>query len=43
MRPLDKFKKVRDDYVINQVAKIKLPDFEEDRFVRRHITFSGRV
>lgn len=43
MRPIDKFKKVRDDYVINQVAKIKLPDFEEDRFVRRHITFSGHV
>lgn len=43
MRPIDKFKKVRDDYVIRQVEKIDLPDFEEDRFVRRHIIFSGRV
>ncbi len=43
MRPVDTFKKFRDNYVIHQVEKIKLPDFEEDRFVRRHITFSGRV
>lgn len=43
LRPVDTFKKYRNNYVIHQVEKIKLPDFEEDRFVRRHITFSGRV
>lgn len=43
MRPVDTFKKFRDNYVIHQVERVKLPDFEEDRFVRRHITFSGRV
>ena len=43
MKPMDKFKQVRDNYVIRQVEKAKLPDFEDDRFVRRRITFSGRV
>lgn len=43
MKLIEKCKKVRDDYIIRQVEKIPLPDFEEDRFVRRHITFSGRV
>lgn len=35
--------KNRDNYAIHQVEKVKLPDFEEDRFVRRHITFCSRV
>ena len=43
MKPIDRFKKFRDDYVIRQVEKAKLPDFEDDYFVRRRLTFSGRV
>ena len=43
MKPIDRFKKSRDDYVIRQVEKAKLPDFEDDYFVRRRVTFSGRV
>lgn len=43
MKSINKFKQYRDRYVIRQVAKVPLPDFEDDRFVRRHITFSGRV
>lgn len=43
MKPADKIKQIRDHYVIHQVEKAKLPDFEEDRFVRRRITFHGRV
>ena len=43
MKPIDRFKKLRDDYVINQVEKAKLPDFEDDYFMRRRVVFSGRV
>ena len=43
MKPIDKFKQIRDDYVIRQVKKAKLPDFEDDYFVRRRVTFHGRV
>ena len=43
MKFIDKCKQTRDNYVIRQVERAKLPDFEEDRFVRRHINFSGRV
>ena len=43
MKPIDRFKKLRDDYVIRQVEKAKLPDFEDDYFVRRRVTFHGRV
>ncbi|MBR3993609.1 MAG: acylphosphatase, partial [Anaerotignum sp.] len=43
MKPIDKFKKFRDDYVIHQVEKAKLPDFEDDYFMRRRVTFHGRV
>ena len=43
MKSINKFKQYRDNYVIRQVARVPLPDFEDDRFVRRHITFSGRV
>ena len=43
MKPIDRFKKFRDDYVIHQVEKTKLPDFEDDYFVRRRVTFHGRV
>lgn len=43
MKPIDKFKQIRDDYVIRQVEKAKLPDFEDDYYVRRRVTFHGRV
>ena len=43
MKPIDTFKKFRDDYVIRQVEKATLPDFEDDYFVRRRVTFHGRV
>lgn len=36
-------KKIRDDYVINQVKKIEIPNFEPCRICRRSIVFSGRV
>ena len=39
----DTFKKFRDDYVINQVQKVKFPDFAEDKLVRYQILFRGRV
>ena len=34
---------VRDDYVKNQAANAKLPEFEESRILRYRIQFSGRV
>ena len=43
MKPIDTFKQIRDNYVIHQVKKAKLPDFEDDYFVRRRVTFHGRV
>lgn len=43
MKPIDKFKKIRNNYVTRQITKVHLPDFEDDRFVRRRIRFSGRV
>ena len=39
----DTFKKFRDDYVINQVQKAKIPDFKEDEITRYQILFHGRV
>ena len=39
----EKFKKVRNDYVINQVAGIELPQFEADVYRRYQVQFSGRV
>lgn len=43
MKLIDRFKKYRDDYVIRQVQKVNLPDFPNDRFLRRRVTFRGRV
>ena len=37
------FVTVRDNYVINQVKKQKLPVFDEDQTKRYKIMFSGRV
>lgn len=39
----ERFKKIRNDYVINQVKKVQLPSFREDETVRYRILFSGRV
>lgn len=39
----DKFKKIRDEYVINQVKKAILPSFESDVIKRYRVVFSGRV
>ncbi len=36
-------KKIRDNYVLNQVMKAKLPEFAESETVRFRCTFSGRV
>lgn len=43
MNPVHTFKKIRDAYVIRQAERAKFPAFEEDRFVRRRVTFHGRV
>ena len=37
------FKKIRDQYVIDQVRKAQLPHFEEDTVRRYRILFQGRV
>lgn len=37
------FIKIRDNYVINQVQRLKLPAFESDCVLRYRVTFSGRV
>lgn len=39
----DKFKQIRDGYVINQVKNLKLPNFETDGIHRYRVTFEGRV
>ncbi len=36
-------KQIRNNYVIEQVRKINIPEFEPDKIMRYHITFSGRV
>lgn len=37
------FKKLRHNYVINQVKNAKIPQFAESEKIRMHIVFSGRV
>lgn len=37
------FKRIRDQLVVNQVQRAKIPDFESDRACRYRITFAGRV
>ena len=39
----DKFKKIRDGYVINQVKNLDIPNFETDNIHRYRVTFDGRV
>ena len=43
MKLKDKFKDIRNQYVINQVARIDMPQFEADGMRRYRIRFSGRV
>lgn len=38
-----KFIKIRDNYVINQVQRVKLPEFEAGSIRRYRVIFSGRV
>ncbi len=38
-----KFIKIRNDYVINQVKRVKLPEFASSDIHRYRIVFSGRV
>lgn len=38
-----KFVEIRDNYVINQVKKLKLPEFKSDTIRRYEVIFSGRV
>ena len=37
------FLKLRDDYVVRQVSKMKFPDFADTDIGRVHIIFSGKV
>ena len=39
----ERFKQIRDGYVINQVKKLKLPNFKVDDIRRYRVTFQGRV
>ena len=39
----DRFKQLRDTYVVNQAQQAKLPQFAPDRLRRYRIIFSGRV
>ena len=39
----EKFKKIRNDYVINQVQNTKLPEFEDSEIKRMQFIFEGRV
>lgn len=43
MKPIEALKSARNTYICHQVNRVRLPDFKENRFVRRHITFHGRV
>ena len=43
MKPIEALKSARNTYICHQVNRVRLSDFEENRFVRRHITFHGRV
>lgn len=43
MKIKDKFKRIRDNYIINQVRRAKIPALAKSETVRLGITFSGRV
>lgn len=40
---IDFLKNMRDNYLINGVKKIDIPDFKDGEELRKHILFSGRV
>ena len=39
----EKFKIIRDNYIINQVEKVVLPNFEHSKTIRKNLVFKGRV
>ena len=39
----DKFKIIRDNYIINQVERVVLPNFEHSKTIRKNLVFKGRV
>ena len=39
----EKFKNKRDNYIINQVEKVVLPNFEHSKIIRKSLVFKGRV
>ena len=39
----EKFKTIRDNYIINQVERVELPNFEQSKILRKNLTFKGRV
>jgi acylphosphatase len=39
----DKFKIIRDNYIINQVERVVLPHFEDSKTIRKNLVFKGRV
>ena len=39
----EKFKMIRNNYVINQVENIVVPDFEASETIRKKFIFTGRV
>lgn len=43
MKFIDYLKKIRNNYVINQVDRIKLPEFNKSPIVRVNLKFSGKV
>ena len=39
----EKFKVIRDNYIINQVERVILPNFEDSQILRKNLIFKGRV
>ena len=39
----EKFKTIRDNYIINQVERVQLPNFEYSKMHRKNLIFKGRV
>ena len=39
----EKFKTIRDNYIINQVERVVLPNFEHSKTIRKNLVFKGRV
>ena len=43
MSVIEKLKRIRNNYILNQVNRAKIPEFKANEVVRYHIVFSGRV